>query len=176
LDLDRILVEVYPTPPAYKGSQEFVCDLFVKVNKAKLVKWVNMPSVMMKADCNMINQAATLLHAQFHPMFKASQNCCIPHVHLDTLCNAVFAADVLSWHQLTSAKALYVWLLEQNECMQIMYCVPAAVTTKMATSEDAGKTATKANNTTPMTVSPKALNKAQKHNFYLSLDASWYYN
>jgi len=122
LDLDCILVEVYPAPPTYKGSQEFACDLFVKVNKAKPVKWVDMPGVMMKADCNMINQAATLLHAQFHPMFKASQNCCIPHVHLDMLCNAMFAADVLSWHQLTSAKALYVWLLEQNECMQIMYC------------------------------------------------------
>jgi len=84
LDLDRVLVEVYPASPAYKDSQQFARDLFVEVNKAEPVKWVDMPGVASTADRDVINQAADWLHSQFRPMFSASQNCRVPHVHLDT--------------------------------------------------------------------------------------------
>jgi len=173
LDLDRVLVEVYPASPAYKDSQQFARDLFVEVNKAEPVKWVDMPGVASTADRDVINQAADWLHSQFRPMFSASQNCRVPHVHLDTLRDAVFAAHVLTRHQLTSAKALHAWLLEQNERMRVKYCEPSATA---AASHDAnGKAATKASATTS-TLSAAALAKAQKYNFYLGLDASWYYN
>jgi hypothetical protein len=152
VDLDRILVEVYPERPEY--GQDHAKEIFQEVNKAEPVKLVDMPGVAKGKDRKIITDGADRLNEKFPEMFSNSQRCRSPNVHIDNLRDALFAADVIPRHNIKTAAALEAWLLGQNDTMAEKY-----------KDEKARKSA-----------APKALEKATKFNFYLGLDASWYYN
>lgn len=152
IDLDNILVEVYKEIPEY--GDDHAKDIFLEVNKAEPVKLLDMPGVATAKDRTIINRGAQLLMERYPSMFSPSQKCRVPNLNIDNLRDALFAADVIKRHNLSSASSLENWLLEQNNKMEEKYRI-----------EDVKKT-----------VSSSALTKAKKHNFYLGLDSSWYYH
>lgn len=155
LDLERVLCEVFPQRPT--SSSSHASDIFTEINKAEPVKLVDMPGVAKKADRNTINDAAQML-MDFKPeMFKPSQRCRAPHLNIDNLRDALFAADVLKRHSIKSSKALFDWMSEKNKELGRQYV-----------DGKAGSTVTQ--------VSKIALNKAVKFDFFLGLDSSWLYN
>jgi len=152
LDLDRILVEVYPQQPEHDDNH--AQDLFLEVNKAEPVKLVDMPGIAKSTDRKTINEGASKLRERYPDMFRASQKCRAPHLNIDNLRDALFASDVIQRHGLKNAKALEEWMLEQNEILAEKYSKPE----------------------TQKKVSKTAMSKAQNVNFFLGLDSSWYYN
>lgn len=152
IDLDNILVEVYKEIPEY--GEEHAKDIFLEVNKAEPVKLLDMPGVATAKDRTIINRGAQLLMERYPSMFSPSQKCRVPNLNIDNLRDALFAANVIKRHNLTTAGALENWLLDQNAKMESKY-----------QSEHAQKT-----------ISPSALTKAKNHNFYLGLDSSWYFH
>ena len=150
-DLDRVLVEVYPE---VEGHDNHAQDLFLEVNKAEPVKLVDMPGVASVKDRKIITDGAHKLQSSYPQMFSSSQKCRVPHVNIDNMRDALFAANVLKRHQIKSTAALEAWLLEQNDLMAEKYQSPEA----------------------QESVSKSALAKATKFSFYLGLDSSWYYN
>ena len=115
--------------------------LFAEVNKAEPVKLVDL--VAKPAQRNVIDVAVTKLHEDFPDMFSSSQRCRVPHVNVDNLRDALFAANLHK--DIGTGNALYKWLLEQNE--------------------ELGKEYEK----DPTSVSASAWKKAAKFGFYLGL-------
>lgn len=152
IDLDNILVEVYKEIPEY--GEEHAKEIFLEVNKAEPVKFLDMPGVATTKDRTIINRGAQLLLERYPAMFSPSQKCRIPKLNIDNLRDALFAANVIKRHNLTSASALEKWLLDQNTKMENKY-----------RSEEVKKT-----------LSSSAFAKAENQNFYLGLDSSWYYH
>lgn len=150
--LQNILVEVYPEPPEHPNHAQ---ELFLEVNKAEPVKLVDMPGVAKSSDRKLLTEAAQHLADHFPSMFSASQKCRVPHLNLDNLRDALFAARVLPKHKIKTTTALVEWLLEQNEVLQKKYQTDAEA---------------------QALVSATALKKAHKFEFYLGLDSSWYNN
>mmetsp|Transcript_7093 Transcript_7093/g.10807 ORF Transcript_7093/g.10807 Transcript_7093/m.10807 type:complete len:218 (-) Transcript_7093:365-1018(-) len=150
LDLDEILVEVFPqkstSPPSHAQ------DLFVEINKAEPVKLVDMPGVAKRTDRKIINDAATYLSDTYPDMFKPSQRCRPPHLNIDNLRDAIFASGLLKKHNIKSKSALLKWILEVNGEMGKKY-----------QKETGGS----------VEVNKNALEKAKKFNFYLGLELSW---
>ena len=151
IDLDRVLVEVYPELP---DCTDHAKELFLEVNKAEPVKLVDMPGVAKLKDRKIITDGAEALHKRFAAMFSSSQKCRVPNVNVDNMRDALFAADVIKRHNLQHASAMETWLLKQNDRMAEKYKTTEA----------------------QKSVSKAALEKATKNSFYLGLDASWYYN
>jgi hypothetical protein len=152
LDLDNVLVEVYKELAEY--GEDHAKDIFLEINKAEPVKLLDMPGVATAKDRTIINRGAQLLMERYPSMFSPSQKCRVPNLNIDNLRDALFAANVIKRHSLTTASALEAWLLEQNAIMEAKY-----------QSDEAKKT-----------VSVSALAKAETHSFYLGLDSSWYYH
>jgi hypothetical protein len=150
-DLENILVEVYTSSEEAKDSAE---DIFVEINKSEPIKLVDMPGVAKAGDRNVITSAAAKLHEQYPEMFKASQQCRVPHLNVDNLRDALFTSEVLKKHEIKTAAALVEWMQAQNEVLAAKYQDPTA----------AGK------------VSAKALEKAKQYDFYLGIESSWLYN
>lgn len=147
---DQVLVEVFPQHPS--SNENHAQDIFTEINKAEPVKLVDMPGIAKMSDRNIINQAAENLLASFPEMFKPSQRCRPPHLNIDNLRDAIFAAGVLNRHSLKSHKVLLDWMMKQNEIM----CE------KIQTSP-------------PSNISAASLNKANQYRFYLGIDSSWLY-
>lgn len=152
IDLDRVLVEVFPELPEH--GDDHAKDLFLEVNKAEPVKLLDMPGVATVKDRKIITDAAEKIYKSFPDMFSASQKCRAPHVNIDNFRDALFAGNVIKRHNITTASGLEAWLLEQNEIMAKKYRDP----------------------TVKESVSKTAMEKAIKFKFYLGLDSSWYYN
>lgn len=188
-DFGKILVEVYPQRENLTGEKQ-ARSIFLEVNKAEPVKLVDLPGVAKPKYRKVINEGAALLQERFPDMFKPSQRCRVsragwirsiedvrslarswltnqavvpfpfrilpqaPHVNIDNLRDALFASNALERHNLTSAKALETWVLGQNEMLSV----------KFQEEEEARAL-----------VTPNALKKAIKFDFYLGLDSSWYY-
>ncbi len=155
LNLDEILVEVFPQKPTSPPSH--AQDLFVEINKAEPVKLVDMPGVAKKTDRKVINDAATYLSDTYPEMFKPSQRCRPPHLNIDNLRDAIFASGLLKKHNIKSKTALLKWILEKNAELGKKYA---------AGSEKGGGASASGLNKT-------ALEKARKFNFYLGLDMTW---
>jgi hypothetical protein len=147
---DKVLVEVFPqhTPSNTNHAQ----DIFLEINKAEPVKLVDMPGIAKMSDRKIINQAADTLCESYPEMFKPSQRCRPPHLNVDNLRDAIFAAGVLNRHSFKSHKALVDWMMKQNKIMR-----------------------DKIRDAPPPNVSPTAMNKAKQYDFYLGLDLSWLY-
>jgi hypothetical protein len=154
LDMERVLVEVFPFTENSESSH--ATDIFTEINKAEPVKLVDMPGVAKGQDRRIINKAASSLQEDYSLMFKPSQRCRPPHLNVDNLRDAIFAADVLDRHTIKSQKALVGWLLEQNEKLCKKYTAKGVAL--------------------PSNVTPKMLEKAIQYNFFLGLESSWLYN
>ena len=158
LDLDRVLVEVFPQPSSSSPSTH-ARDIFTEINKAEPVKLVDMPGIAKKSDRRTIDEAASKLVESSPAMFKPSQRCRPPHLNVDNLRDALFASDVLRRRDLRSARALLGWMEEKNRELKRRF--------KDGEGKDGGDGT--------MQLSKTALAKANKHNFYLGLDSSWLY-
>jgi hypothetical protein len=147
LDLNNILVEVFPQTPTSLPTH--AQDIFIEINKAEPVKLVDMPGVASSVDRRIINDTATYLEEQYPEMFKPSQRCRPPHLNIDNLRDAIFASGLLKKHKITSKTALLKWVTKHNGDMKKKF----------------QKDETLVNNT--------ALEKARKFDFYLGLDLTW---
>lgn len=151
--LDKVLVEVYPQREEH--SEDHAQEIFTEINKAEPIKLVDLPGVAKKADRKLLTDATEEIKETYHMMFSPSQKCRAPHLNVDNLRDALFAASVISRHNLKTKKQLVAWMLQQNESLK----------TKYGTDESAHGLVTKS-----------ALKKATENNFYLGLESSWYYN
>ena len=165
---NKILVEVYSQPKAQDGegddttskeqwetaNRKHAESVFLEINKAEPVKLVDMPGVASSKERRIITGAVNDLKEQYPKMFSPSQRCRTPNVNVDNLRNALFGANVLQRHKLTSAKQLLDWLVEKN----------ASQGTKYETDPEKQDL-----------ISPKAFAKASNLGFYLGLDSSWLY-
>ena len=150
-DFDQVLVEVFPQQDQSDATQ--AQELFLEVNKAEPVKLVDLPGIAKKSHRNVISDGATRLADAFPDMFSPSQRCRVPHLNVDNLRDALFAANVIQRHKLRSPKALLDWMMDQNQKLAVKFQDEEAMAT----------------------VSAAALKKAVQHGFYLGLDSSWYY-
>jgi len=75
-------------------------------------------------------------------------------VNVDNLRNAIYGANVLTRHKLTTSKKLFDWLLVQNSSLGSQY------------EEDEERRGY---------VSTRSWIKASKNDFYLGLESSWLY-
>ena len=159
IDLNRILVEVFPQPtktppsPTNDNDDNHAKEIFTEINKAEPVKLVDMPGVAKVTDRRIIDGAASTLAETYPAMFKPSQKCRAPHLNLNNLRDAIFAAGVLKRHSIRNQKALVDWMMSRNEEMRMKY--------------DIGGESTK--NTTAET-------KARRNHFYLGLGLEWLYD
>jgi hypothetical protein len=152
-DFDKILVEVYP-PKDGVDEESHAKDLFLEVNKAEPVKMVDLPGMAKASDRKVIDEGADRLQERFPDMFSHSQRCRSPHLNIDNLRDALFASNVIQKHSLKTPKALEDWMMNQNMILA----------TKFQAEENR------------LLVPATALKKAEKYEFYLGLDSSWFYN
>jgi len=152
--LDRVLVEVYPQQEHH--GENHAQELFLEINKAEPIKLVDLPGVANARDRNVLTAAAESLSEQYANMFSTSQKCRPPHLNIDNLRDALFAANVIARHSLKTPKQLEDWMLQQNQLLKQKY----------SNEEDRAHE----------TVSKTALKKAMENDFYLGLESSWYYN
>ena len=159
IDWDKILVEVFSLASSTNTnstSDQFASDLFVEINKAEPLKLVDMPGVAKESERRIVTEAAEHLKSIYPEMFSASQNCLKPHLNVDNLRDALFKANILKRHDLSTSKKLVAWLLEQNQNLTSKYQNPDDQTVKG--------------------ISARALTKAQKFDFYLGLESLWMYD
>ena len=165
--LEQIVVEVYSKPPTAVNESSSTEDqqdaslareIFLEINKAEPVKLVDIPGIVKSSERKMLNDAVDQLYDDYPEMFRSSTKCHPPHVNLDNIRDAIFAANVISRHKLKSTKQLYDWLVQQNTLLGQKYQDEQHQT-------DAGGRYT-----------AKALEKAMKQQFFLGLESSWYYN
>lgn len=161
LILNQILVEVFPQSPTAATAtatattaveDSHAQDIFTEINKAEPVKLLDMPGVAKVSDRRIINEASSILQDTYPEMFKPSQRCRPPHLNVDNLRDAIFAAGIINKHNLKNHKALVSWILTQNE--------------------ELGK---KYQEECPSSISVAALKKAKQYGFYLGLDSAWLY-
>ena len=172
--LEQIVVEVYSKPPtntdhetssesstALDDQQDATLskEIFLEINKAEPVKLVDIPGIVKGSERKMLNDAVDQLYDTYPEMFRSSTKCHPPHVNIDNIRDAIFAANVMSRHKMKSTKQLYDWLVQQNTILGQKY-----------NGKDNNNTDTGGQYTA------KALEKAIKFQFYLGLESSWYYN
>ena len=171
--LEQIVVEVYSKPPnsaASEASSESLTsdqqdatmakEIFMEINKAEPVKLVDIPGIVKGSERKMLNDAVDQLHDTYPEMFRTSTKCHPPHINMDNIRDAIFAANVMFRHKMKSTKQLYDWLVQQNTLLGQKYQSGKPSSDAAAGSQH----------------SAKALEKAMKHQFYLGLESSWYYN
>lgn len=153
VDLERVLVEVYPVPAEAddEASLDHASDIFAEINKAEPVKKVDI--FAKKGDRKILAGGVDTLQERYPDMFSPSMNCRPPHVNVDNLRDGIFASEILQTFSLKSPKALYEWLETQNDALKELYNNP----------EHLAKTK----------VNEKVLKKAVKFDFYLGLDPTY---
>lgn len=167
LDLDNIVVEVFFPRQSSDDSvssssgqeQDDKAIIFTEINKAEPVKLIDLPGVTSKSTRDIIDHAATHFYDTYPGMFSPSARCRAPHLHLDSLRDALFASDVISRETIGSGGELVKWIVQKNSELGERYMLE-----NNAEPNNADKK-----------VSPAALNKARKHDFYLGLESSWLY-
>lgn len=172
LDLDRVLVEVYPYNSEFfqgdtedadshrEAEERHAKDIFEEVNKAEPIKLVDMPGVAKGSERKALNDASERLAEKFPDMFSPSQRCRSPHLNVDNLRDAIFASEIMKRHNLKTARALEAWMMEQNAALAKKY------ESEGGDDDDGAQ----------YKVPAAALKKARKFGFYLGLDSSWLYN
>lgn len=156
---ERVLVEVYPEPKLEEGEEPvgdgYAEQVFSEINKAEPVKLIDMPGVASKVDRQIITDGVETLKEQYGGMFSPSQRCRLPNVNVDNLRSAIFGANLLKRHKLTTSKKLTDWLLKQNAALGDEY--------------------EKTDPSKQKLISKKQWTKASSSNFYLGLESSWLY-
>ena len=151
--LNEVLVEVFKAHDPQHDDDTWAEELFTEINKAEPVKLVDMPGIAKVIDRRVITVASNQLLESYPDMFKPSQRCRPPHLNIDNLRDAIFAAGILSKYEITSPKALLEWMLDQNM--------------ELATEYESGNRS--------YNVSKNAIEKAKRYQFYLGLDSTWLY-
>jgi len=154
IDLDHVLVEVYPQTPKVR-HMDHAQDIFLEINKAEPVRVIDMPGVATKKDRSIISAAVNNLELKYPVMFSPSQRCRAPNLNVDNLRDSIFAANIIKRHNIKTAKQLLDWLLQQNE----------ALGATLVSDPDAQSF-----------FNAGAWNKATSNEFYLGLESSWLYN
>jgi hypothetical protein len=152
--LDQIVVEVYSNDG---HDENHAKDIFLEINKAEPVKLVDM--IAKGTDRKILDDAVDELRDEYYNMFSTSTRCRPPHVNLDNIRDALFAANVIGRHKMKSSTQLLDWLVQQN--------------VQLANKYNSAKPADSAGSNG---ISAKALEKAINNKFYLGLESSWYYN
>ena len=104
----RGLVEVYPV-----RSEREVKELYLEYNKGENVREIDLPDAVAPDLKKFIDHAVDALANRFGVMFKPSERCRPPHVHRDTLRNALYHARVAE--RVESGAQLLELLLAANE-------------------------------------------------------------
>lgn len=155
IDLERVLVEVYPAPATdthdEDGISEYASEIFAEINKAEPVKSVDI--FANKGDRKILVGGVEALKERYPAMFSPSLRCRPPNVNVDNLRDGIFAANVLKDKGIKSPRALYEWLLQQNENLAQIYTNP---------EKDF-----------PIKINEKALRKANTNGFYLGIDPTY---
>eukprot|EP00977_Amphora_coffeiformis_P016798 scaffold5317_cov160-Amphora_coffeaeformis.AAC.6 len=153
IDLERVLVEVYPAPADGKeeDASEYASEIFTEINKAEPVKSVDIFAT--KGDRKILVGGVEALKERYTAMFSPSLKCRPPNVNVDNLRDGIFAANVLKSNNIKTPKALYEWLLKQNQALKVVYNGPEQKF--------------------PVKVNEKALQKALKNDFYLGVDPTY---
>lgn len=152
-DFDKILVEVYPQPDGM-DEDAHAGEIFVEVNKAEPMKMMDLPGAAKASHKKVINETASSLKERYPEMFSESQSCRKPHLNEDNLRDALFLSTVIDRHSIRTTKQLQEWIIQQNEAMKEKY----------------------QDETNQRLVSATALNKANKHDFFLGLGSEWLNN
>ena len=103
-----LLVEVYPV-----RSEREVKELYLEYNKGENVREIDLPDAVAPDLKKFIDHAVDALANRFGVMFKPSERCRPPHVHRDTLRNALYHARVAE--RVESGAQLLELLLAANE-------------------------------------------------------------
>ena len=151
IDLEKVLVEVYPEPDEANEEGEYESEIFAEINKAEPVKRVDI--FASKGDRKILVGGVEALKERYPAMFSPSLRCRPPNVNVDNLRDGIFASNILKDNNIRSPKALYEWLMEQNQALKSIYDDPEQ--------------------NFPSKVNEKALQKATKHDFYLGLDPTY---
>ena len=106
-----LLVEVYPV-----SSERQIKELYLEVNKAESVKEIDLPDAIAPTRKAHIDGACARLRAAYPGLFKPSERCKPPHLHLDTLRDRLFHCPALE--HVGSAEELYTRLLALNRRLQ----------------------------------------------------------
>ncbi len=151
-DFDRILVEVY-SQPENLNSDKYATEIFQEINKAQPANLVDLPGVVKAEDLGIINTAVANISKKYRDMFSTSTRCRRPHLNQDNLRNELFLNRIIDRHEIKTAQELEKWMEERNRELAEAYQSDGALKEK---------------------VNAAALEKAQKFDFYLGLDTTWY--
>jgi hypothetical protein len=105
------------TTDAPVPSSSYAKELFNVINSAVPVKYIDTPDVATAVEKDPINDATEALMSRYPKMFKVSHRCKIPHLHVDTLRNDLFEANVMRSFKLSSSEDLLGFLVKQNDKM-----------------------------------------------------------
>ncbi|KAL7470526.1 hypothetical protein ACHAXS_010779 [Conticribra weissflogii] len=169
LDLNKILVEVFPHRPKGESvmdsmdekhpEQDDKAIIFTEINKAEPIKLLDLPGVANKRTRDIIDHAASHFYNTYSVMFSASQKCRAPHLNLDNLRDALFASDVIKREKIESGAKLVKWMEFKNEELRERFAKIDG-----EGELDSGRR-----------VNETALKKAKKFDFYLGLESTWLY-
>jgi len=139
-----LIVEVYPVK-----CEEDIKRLFREVNMAENVQAIDLPRTLASPRKALIDEACEKLKEKYEPMFGNARSR-PPNIHLHTLRNQLFEADVTSEApQIKSANDLFSAM---EECNQILAAKPHAHWPKHL---------------------HRNLPKAKRHSFFLGLSKNW---
>ena len=103
-----LLVEVYPV-----RTDREIKELYLEVNKGESVKEIDLPDALAPTRKAIIDDACARLKSHFGAMFKPSERCRPPHLHLDTLRNKLFHCAAVE--HVVSSDDLYARMLRAND-------------------------------------------------------------
>ncbi len=152
-DVSKILVEVFSVPDSLpkKERDRYAEDLFTEINKAEPIKLVDMPGMATSNENKVITAAVDGLAVKYKKMFSTSTRCKPPHVNIDNLRDAIFAADVLKKNGIRSDRTLTKWIMDKN----------TAVKARLDKGE--------------IKCNKAAEEKARDNDFFLGLESGWLY-
>ena len=151
IDFDQVLVEVFPENSNVENHAQ---ELFLEINKAEPVQLIDLPGMASAKDRNIITETVEKLQDEYPRMFSPTQRCRSPNVNVENLRNALFVAEVVKRHNLTTAKKLHDWIMEQNKGLGEKY---------------------EGHDELHTFVTPRAWKKAHENKFYLGLENTWLY-
>jgi len=163
-DINKILVEVFKRPPqpnadskaetaAAAASSSYAKELFNAINSAVPVKYIDTPDVASADEKAPYDEACDQLNKEYPEMFKPTHRCRPPHVHIDSLRDDMYQANVMGNFKLSSPEDLLNWMTNQNT--------------------ELGKRVTNEKKKNHIKLKKAIFDKAVAHNFYLGVTKSW---
>jgi len=146
----NVLVDVFEI-----DSDKEIEILFKEINSGESVRLVDMPNEMLPYERDILEEAVALIVEKYFLMFKTSNNCKIPHLHIDTFRDDIYQSGMIRKYSLNTAQKLYEHLSSINSKLEKR---PDSMWMEIV-----GESISHS----------KAVKKARKFNFFLGLDKSW---